>query len=227
MGLKGTEGNEFASPIESCVITQGCINDPIKPIDKDFNEYLKNQNIHFISHGHIPFCCTVPLIYKNGDIIFISNDTSNGNRPAVYDNLNEIPLSFVSTDKVGICSIDKDENKINYELGKIKSTSNDNTQTDGYYKGFVKIYNHNDILIGVEELNKLFDNHENATKYTAMKPFPTPNGTATEGSATDGGKRRRTRRKNKNKNAKKTNKKGKSKKYRKKGRKTRKIRRRK
>jgi hypothetical protein len=228
MGLKGTE--EFASPIESCVITPGCKNDPIKPINESLNNYLKNQNIHFISHGHIPFCCTVPLIYKNSDIVFISNDTSNGNRPDVYTNLSEIPLSFVSSneDKVGICSIGKKDSEhfINYELKNIKAFTNgnydDNLKFDGvysnlskeYYDKFKKIYNNVDDIISYKEINKHFE----TPMFSPMPEAHNPE---------KGGKRRRTRRKNKNKNAKKTNKKGKSKKYRKKGRKTRKIRRRK
>ena len=229
MGLKGTNG-EFASPIESCVITPGCKNDPIKPINENLNDYLKNQNIQFISHGHIPFCCTVPLIYKNSDIVFISNDTSNGNRPDVYKDLSEIPLSFVSSneDKVGICSIGKKDSEhfINYELKNIKAFTNgnydDNLKFDGvysnlskeYYDKFKKIYNNVDDIITYEEINKHFET-------PMFSPMPEAHNPA------KGGKRRRTRRKNKNKNAKKTNKKGKSKKYRKKGRKTRKIRRRK
>ena len=226
MGLKGTEG-EFASPIESCVITPGCKNNPIKPINVNFNEYLKKQNIHFISHGHIPFCCTVPLIYKNSDIVFISNDTSNGNRPDVYKKLIEIPLSFVSSNKVGICSIGKEDSKdfINYDLGNIKAFTNgnydDNLKFAGvysnlnkeYYDKFKKIYNNVDDIITYDKINNHFET-------PMFSPMPAAHDKK-------GGKRRRTRRKNKNKNAKKTNKKGKSKKYRKKGRKTRKIRRRK
>ena len=235
MGLKGTIG-EFASPIESCVITPGCNVGSIKPINEDFNNYLKNQNIHFISHGHIPFCCTVPLIYKNGDIIFISNDTSNGNRPFIYENRIEIPLSYVSSTNVGICSIGKDS--INHKLDDIKAYTNGNdikefndrpNKDADYYRGFVKDYDHDKVELEIGTLNRLFTD-----KFLPMQQYSTedpktdaPTENATEASTSEGGKRRRTRRKNKNKNAKKTNKKGKSKKYRKKGRKTRKIRRRK
>jgi hypothetical protein len=47
-------------------------------------KYLKASGVTHVSYGHKPVCFPIPLIYRRtaGDIsiMFISNDTSNGNR---------------------------------------------------------------------------------------------------------------------------------------------------
>ena len=96
------------SPIANCVLSANCTGgEQIKTLPKFLAGYLQKNKIAIISHGHIPFCATVPLIYKNGDIIYVSNDTSNGNRP-IHDKfvqLQNVPLSLITTTGVGICSL--------------------------------------------------------------------------------------------------------------------------
>ena len=146
MGLKGTN---FASPIESCVFKGGCNTEhQIKEIPDKLNTYLTTNNIDIISHGHVPFCGTVPLIYKNKDIIFVSNDVSNGNRPGyegVETKLENIPLSCIGASDVGICSLNKDGslNKATDIIGAYKnsiSIKDGETADKDYYRGLVKTY---------------------------------------------------------------------------------------
>ena len=105
MGLKPDAGNEdFLSPIDSCGLN-GCVS--IKKIPDDFANYITNQGIKCIAHGHVPFCGTVPLIHQDKGIGFLSCDTSNGNRPDSYNDLllAEIPISYMQSDCIGIASI--------------------------------------------------------------------------------------------------------------------------
>ena len=117
MGLKPNldNPNTFLSPIDSCGVG-GCTN--IKELPQDFANFIKEQDIKVIAHGHVPFCGTVPLIHGEGGIGFLSCDTSNGNRPKVkpYDDtliiedtkLSVIPLGYITEDAIGISSISTD-----------------------------------------------------------------------------------------------------------------------
>jgi hypothetical protein len=170
MGLKG---NNFASPIESCIFDgafkTGCTKGSIKTMPAKLNTYFNNQKIHIISHGHVPFCGTVPLIYKNNDIIFVSNDVSNGNRPSSYTKLEQIPLSCISEDKVGICSLKDGSLHTADKTGSdtIKTYKNDNTE-EGYYDNFVRSYEYKtDKFITHEELKDFFEDKGNV--FPAMK----------------------------------------------------------
>lgn len=109
----GLSGDNYYSFIASCGLNGGCglaFNENPELLTK-----MKDNDIKFVASGHQPHCTTVPLIYKQGDIVFIANDTSNGYRP---DNENEpfltlenIPLSYIeentegTTFGCGVCAI--------------------------------------------------------------------------------------------------------------------------
>ena len=98
LGLKPTpeEDSKYRSVIQSCS-QSGCtgispdkFENKVVEIDDnnidDLFELFQNSDVNFVSYGHKPICYYVPLIYqrtdsKNRKITFISNDTSNGNRP--------------------------------------------------------------------------------------------------------------------------------------------------
>jgi hypothetical protein len=115
LGLKPDLSKHFNSFIQSCDIVPGCkgpyhtniIMDP--PLDYTvFLRQLQDSNIEFIAHGHIPICIPVPLIYKRpeSNIIFVANDTSNGYRPAIIENVNQVPLAYITKDgKAGVFSL--------------------------------------------------------------------------------------------------------------------------
>jgi hypothetical protein len=156
----------FVSPIESCILNGGCNgNEQIKEMPDKLNTYLKDDSkIDIISHGHIPFCGTVPLIYKNKDIIFVSNDVSNGNRPG-YDGvdtkLENIPLSCISKDKVGICSLNS-SGKLNEATNKIigaykNSIKGEEIADKDYYRGLVKSYDSYNNIPEYTYINTFFD----------------------------------------------------------------------
>jgi hypothetical protein len=51
--------------------------------ERELYEYLKSSGITHVSYGHKPVCFPIPLMYSRAnmpEIMFISNDTSNGNR---------------------------------------------------------------------------------------------------------------------------------------------------
>jgi len=51
--------------------------------ESEISEYLKKSGITHVSYGHRPVCFPIPLMYSRANmkgIMFISNDTSNGNR---------------------------------------------------------------------------------------------------------------------------------------------------
>jgi len=86
-----SEDKLYNSLIQSCSqvnhIPNGCTGpSTISPEDEaSLYEYLQTSGITHISYGHKPVCFPIPLIYRRTartaiNIMFISNDTSNGNR---------------------------------------------------------------------------------------------------------------------------------------------------
>jgi hypothetical protein len=110
MGLNGKPN--YYSFIASCGLNGGCTLD--FNINQGLIEKMKINGIKFVASGHQPHCTTVPLIYKQDDVVFIANDTSNGYRPernAEKLSLKNIPLSFIETKndgtfECGICAIE-------------------------------------------------------------------------------------------------------------------------
>ena len=160
MGLSGNPN--YYSFIASCGLNGGCT------LDFNINEGLikemKDRGIKFVASGHQPHCTTVPLIYKQDDVVFIANDTSNGYRPErnLENNpekliLKNIPLSFIETKndgtfECGICAIEpiidmvsKEKRVIGMKFIKasdeneIKGLSKDGTNDD-YYKKLITTY---------------------------------------------------------------------------------------
>ncbi len=205
MGLKG---KNFVSPIESCIFNGGCNSDhQIKDIPDKLKNYLTTNKIDIISHGHIPFCGTVPLIYKNNGIIFVSNDVSNGNRPGydgVETTLENIPLSCIGASDVGICSLNDNGslNKATDEIGAYKNSKTAGEPTDkDYYRGLVKTYvNYH----GIPERDKINSWFESIGMFNPMhKITNTDNDAAKEG----GKKGKKSRKGRQSKKAKKGNRK--------------------
>lgn len=98
LGLKPnveqTNGNQdkiYNSLVQSCS-QNGCTGQSsyVKPDipespdkERELYEYLKSSGITHVSYGHKPVCFPIPLMYSRANmpgIMFISNDTSNGNR---------------------------------------------------------------------------------------------------------------------------------------------------
>ena len=105
LGLKPDPGIPFNSYIESCGTT--ACNNIVRPIEDEFIKLMKQLNVETISAGHVPHCAPVPLIYQRKGLNFIANDTSNGYRPVEITKLN-FPMSYVSQDKIGITSMDRE-----------------------------------------------------------------------------------------------------------------------
>jgi hypothetical protein len=160
------------SPVANCVLSANCNSTTqIKQIPDFLRAYFNHNQIHIISHGHIPFCGTVPLIYKNGDIIYVSNDTSNGNRP-LYDGhdvkLKNVPLSLITATSVGICSLN-DNGSTNQSDTKEDPTKEDSKHTihayrnsgvsddPDYYRNFVTTYKYNEEFLDYTYINKFFE----------------------------------------------------------------------
>ena len=105
LGLKPDSGKQYNSYIESCGTT--ACNNIVRPIEDEFIKLMKQLDVNTISAGHVPHCTPVPLIYQRKGLNFIANDTSNGYRPVEITKLN-FPMSYVSKDKIGITSMDKE-----------------------------------------------------------------------------------------------------------------------
>ena len=105
LGLKPDSGKQFNSYIESCGTT--ACNNIVRPLKDEFIKLMKQLDVNTISAGHVPHCTPVPLIYQRNGLNFIANDTSIGYRPVEITKLN-FPMSYVSKDKIGTTSMDKE-----------------------------------------------------------------------------------------------------------------------
>lgn len=121
LGLKPDSGKQFNSYIESCGTT--ACNNIVRPIKPNFIRLMEKLDVKTISAGHVPHCTPIPLIYQRQGLNFIANDTSNGYRPGEITEEN-FPMSYVSQDKIGITSMDKEINKEN-NIYKEKMDTND------------------------------------------------------------------------------------------------------
>jgi hypothetical protein len=217
----------FRSPIQSCGLVSGC-GRFISP-EEDFVQLLKSEdnNIKGCIHGHIPFCGTVPLIFKtpdNNGIVEIACDTSNGNRPKSFNgknvNLHQVPLAIVYPSGAGITSItgDKftDNDRIEYDVGTLSNKHTlglSNDGTDNRYEnmiGFFEFTNDDTFPTLAENkikypLGEFSFQAENGFKPASFEPHQ-----VSIAAAAEGGKRKTRRHKiTKNKN-KRNNKKGKT-----------------
>jgi len=109
LGLKPNGGKHFTSFVQSCDI-QGCKGPygadlPLDPplTYEAYLDLLAKTGIQAIAFGHAPHCVPIPVIYKRPEspILFIGNDTSNGYRPSAISAIEQIPLSYVSTNEAG------------------------------------------------------------------------------------------------------------------------------
>jgi len=109
LGLKPNGGKHFTSFVQSCDI-QGCKGPygPDLPLDppltyEAYLDLLEKTGIEAIAFGHAPHCVPIPVIYKRQEssILFIGNDTSNGYRPSAISSIEQIPLSYVTTNAAG------------------------------------------------------------------------------------------------------------------------------
>jgi hypothetical protein len=169
------------SPVANCVLSANCNSDKqIKQIPDFLKAYFNDNQIHIISHGHIPFCGTVPLIYKNEGIIYVSNDTSNGNRPLYTGHdvkLENVPLSLITATSVGICSLNDDgstnpSSAMKDSKYKIHAYRNSGSPQPDYYRKFVTTYNYNDKFLDYTDINLLFEPDPNK-KFQPMFRFGT------------------------------------------------------
>ena len=95
----GANNQQFASFIQSC--GSGCNSDV--PVSNyvfqkfDLNLNVNSKPVKFIAHGHVPHCLPFPLLVSNGDVTFLHNDTSNGQKQTKYvgNTINTLPLSFI------------------------------------------------------------------------------------------------------------------------------------
>jgi len=173
------------SPVSNCVLSANCNSTKqIKQIPDFLRAYFNDNQIHIISHGHIPFCGTVPLIYKNEGIIYVSNDTSNGNRPLYTGHdvkLENVPLSLITATSVGICSLNDDgstnpSNAMKDSKYKIHAYRNSGSPNHpDYYRKFVTTYNYNDKFLDYTYINKFFQPDPNK-KFEPMFLFGTGEG---------------------------------------------------
>ena len=112
---------DFVSFIQSC--GGGCNFVVSTESDRNFLGFLANNKVEVISHGHVPHCMPHPLVFtrpcesSNSDsvdsIVFMENDTSNGNRPKIASGkIEELPLSYIElengTNKYGIGFLNND-----------------------------------------------------------------------------------------------------------------------
>jgi len=163
----GLNGSDYYSFIASCGLNGGC-----KLVFNKNEELLKKMQengIKFVASGHQPHCTTVPLIYKQGDIVFIANDTSNGYRPENNTEsrtelkLENIPLSYIerNTFECGVCAINDNGNLVkgndpnnNNPNKNIKAFSKDGKDPD-YYNKLIKIYNNTGSVPTVDDIKQL------------------------------------------------------------------------
>lgn len=111
MGLSGSPN--YYSFIASCALNGGCKLD--FNVNNELLKKMTESSIKFVASGHQPHCTTVPLVYKQGNVVFIANDTSNGYRPDSLTKqleLQNIPLSYIEIGQpeigCGICSINSE-----------------------------------------------------------------------------------------------------------------------
>jgi hypothetical protein len=107
--LKPDDKKTLYSYVESCG-NKPC-NSIIQNMDESYITQLNTVGVKCISAGHVTHCTPIPLIYKrrnaNANLIFIANDTSNGNRP-IEITAGNFPMSYISSTHVGITSLNKE-----------------------------------------------------------------------------------------------------------------------
>ena len=160
----GLNGSDYYSFIASCGLNGGC--------ELKFNKNqelltkMKDNDIKFVASGHQPHCTTVPLIYKQDDIVFIANDTSNGYRPEDPEELlklENIPLSYIeentegTTFGCGVCAINNNGVLIKgNDPNNIKALSKDGKNPD-YYNNLIKSYDDIGEIIPASEINNILN----------------------------------------------------------------------
>jgi hypothetical protein len=141
MALSPDPGKSMASIITSSAINSNCQLLNYTITDTNFDSYIekiKSLGIKFVAHGHVPHCNSIPLIYKYKDVIFLSIDTSNGNRRLNIedDNLENVPLTFISrkgnTFNVGISSL-KEEGILSSEKTRVSQFNEINNNLIGSF----------------------------------------------------------------------------------------------
>jgi hypothetical protein len=114
LGLKPDDnGSGYASFIQSC--SSSC--NTLVETKPNIISKLQASGVKIVAHGHIPHCVPQPLIYSRSEsdkkVIFIANDTSNGNRligTGKSGALNELPLSYIKHEgeTLGVSSLTDD-----------------------------------------------------------------------------------------------------------------------
>lgn len=160
LGLNITLNSQekFVSPIASCGITPKCLG--FEETNDDIIKLFSKNKIKYVVNGHVPHCATVPIIYKrsstdkNHSVVFVNNDTSVGYTPGfkklrktdpntnrvVFDTLGDslnrelenIPLSYVTKNIVGISSLVKFNNSIILDRKNTQGYDLDGNQKDKY-----------------------------------------------------------------------------------------------
>jgi hypothetical protein len=152
LGLKPDKITDtFYSYVESCG-NKPC-NSIITNIQPEYILQLKSAGIECISAGHVIHCTPIPLIYRREGIIFIANDTSNGNRPLEITETN-FPMSYVSATHVGITSLGLDSNIYTGKDDEYK-TMVGNWDKNGLYPQYNENENKNEIIIDYGGTKKL------------------------------------------------------------------------
>jgi hypothetical protein len=234
LGLKATSGKAFMSPIESCGVESMCrkFNPPDDNFVKLLKEYKNANNdgggIKGCIHGHVPFCGTVPLIFKTSNengIIEIACDTSNGNRPKkvkdaeekilkdsdgkdIEVKLENVPLAIVYPDSAGITSVNTDGNFSN------KNTLGlNNSGVEKIFQEMINRFSFDDDTFPYHAENTIqYSNGNQFSFVTEKSPFvPAKYGPNESNQKKVGGKKNNRKTKKNRKTKRKNNNKGKSK----------------
>ena len=167
LGLKPDPGKQYNSYIESCGTTS--CNNIVRPLKDEFISLMNQLGVNTISAGHVPHCAPVPLIYQRKGLNFIANDTSNGYRPVEITKLN-FPISYVSKDKIGITSMDKEiSNKDNIYKEKM-----DNSDACDY-SIMVQDFTNENMPQFIDNENKIIYNNEYYLNFVTDGKFERPN----------------------------------------------------
>jgi hypothetical protein len=172
---KGFDRYKFVSPIASCGVIGGCRG--IAKQDDEIINIFSDLKIKYVVNGHIPHCVTVPIIYqrKFGEdkrVVFVNCDTSNGNTPPKYKELNTIPLAYITKDKVGISSLNTTDSKLNSSNTKGYTNNNDD-DTSIPFQDLIKEWNYAETPIAegksIKYGSNIYLNPDTSSDYAPMK----------------------------------------------------------
>ena len=184
----------YNSLVQSCS-QNGCTGQSsYEKIDDETSlyDYLKKSGITHVSYGHKPVCFPIPLMYSRENmkgIMFISNDTSNGNRRK-----SDLGSTIVVGTKIDFSSTPSEASICHILTSGDSSAKEDEAKFKDQFQPFLDLKLTKDKAPPYDGANKLTYGNGLVVSMNQEKDFNKLKFTPPQSSASEGGRRSRRRR---------------------------------